>query len=284
MSRQPSVILLDGEGVVWCGGNSIPGAAATIADMRAAEFRVVLVTNNASRSSAQYVQRLASGGFTGFVERDVVTSAVAVSRYLVANGYANPERKIFVIGTDGFCTELRDVGLTVLTAADFDGLDLYDMELDVDVSAVVVGTSEEFDYRHVAIATRFVVENDALLISSNEDGSYPHNRRVLVPGPYALAKCIGTASAREPLVLGKPNPDFFATIDGIQAIPKTQIWMVGDRLNTDIRFAKNTGIRSVLVLTGVSHREDVQLLAAEDRPDFVCADLAQAFLTIKENF
>jgi phosphoglycolate/pyridoxal phosphate phosphatase family enzyme len=252
--------------------------------MRAAGFRVVLVTNNASRSSAQYVERLARGGFAGFVQRDVVTSAVAVSRYLVANGYADPNRKIFVIGTAGFCKELRAVGLTLVTSADFDGMDVHDMELDPDVSAVVVGTSEEFNSRHVAIATRFVVENDALLISSNEDGSYPYNRRVLIPGPYALAKCIGTASAREPLVLGKPHPDVFATIDGLQEIPKGQIWMVGDRLNTDIKFAKNTGIRSVLVLTGVSHLEDVQLLDAGDRPDFVCADLAQAFITIKENF
>jgi phosphoglycolate/pyridoxal phosphate phosphatase family enzyme len=276
------VVLLDGEGVVWRGGTSIPGASDTIASMRSSGLRVVLVTNNASRSSAQYVQRLANGGFTGFTERDVVTSSVAVSRYLVANHFNSGDRKVFVIGTAGFCKEMRDAGVTVLTTADFDGLDLHEMELDPDVGAVIVGTSEEFNYRHVAIATRFVVENDALLISSNEDGSYPYNARVLVPGPYALAMCIGTATARDPIVLGKPHPEVFATIEGIANVPKSKIWMIGDRLNTDIKFAKNVGIRSILVLTGVSHREDVQFWEKGSQPDFVCANLAEAFAIIQE--
>jgi 4-nitrophenyl phosphatase len=277
------VVLLDGEGVVWRGGTPIPGTSEVISSMRAFGLRVVLVTNNASRSSAQYVQRLANGGFTGFTERDVVTSAVAVSRYLVANHFNSPNRKVFVIGTAGFCKEMREAGVTVLTTADFDGYDLHDMELDPDVGAVIVGTSEEFNYRHVAIATRFVVENDALLISSNEDGSYPYNATVLVPGPYALAMCIGTATARDPIVLGKPHPEVFATIEGIQGIPKSQIWMVGDRLNTDVKFAKNVGIRSILMLTGVSHREEVQFCEKGNQPDFVCANLAEAFEVIKEH-
>jgi phosphoglycolate/pyridoxal phosphate phosphatase family enzyme len=276
------VVLLDGEGVVWRGGTSIPGASDTITAMRSSGLRVVLVTNNASRSSAQYVQRLVNGGFTGFTERDVVTSAVAVSRYLVANRFNSPDRKVFVIATAGFCKEMRDAGITVLTTADFDGLDLHEMELDPDVGAVIVGTSEEFNYRHVAIATRFVVENDALLISSNEDGSYPYNAKVLVPGPYALAMCIGTATARDPIVLGKPHAELFATIEGISTVPKSNIWMVGDRLNTDIKFAKNVGIRSILVLTGVSHREEVQFCDKGNQPDFVCANLAEAFNIIQE--
>jgi 4-nitrophenyl phosphatase len=278
------VILVDGEGVIWHGGTTVSNAPSTIESMRAAGYRVVLITNNASRSSSQYVQRLITGGFNGFAERDVVTSAVAVSRYLLANGFSSPDRKVFILGTAGFCKEMRDSGLTVITTADFDGLDIHEMELDSDVGAVIVGTSEEFNYRHVTIATRFVVENDALLIASNEDGSYPYNRRVLVPGPYALAMCIGTASCRTPVVLGKPHPEVFHTIEGLEGVSKSQIWMIGDRLNTDIRFAKNVGLRSILVLTGVSHAEDVEMYPAEGRPDFVCKDLPEAFSVIKANF
>jgi 4-nitrophenyl phosphatase len=277
------VILLDGQGVVWRGGTPIPRASETIDAMRAAGFRVVLLTNNASRSSPQYLQRLAKRGFHGFVQRDVVTSVLAVSRYLVSHGFADPSRKVYVIGTAGFCTQLRDAGLTVLTAADFDGLDIHEMDLDDTVSAVVIGGSEEFNYRHVTIATRFVVENDALLLSSNEDGSYPYNATVLVPGPYALAMLIATASAREPIVLGKPHAEVFDTIEGLETVPKHNIWMVGDRLNTDIKFAKNVGIRSVLVLTGVAHREEVAFCADDSKPDFICQDLADAFRVINEH-
>jgi 4-nitrophenyl phosphatase len=277
------VICLDGEGVVWRGGTPVPGASDAVQSMRNAGYRVIILTNNASRSSAQYVERLTKGGFNGFTERDVVTSAVAVSRYLTAQGFANSERKIFVIGTAGFCKEMREVGMTVLTASDFDGVDIHEAELDITVGAVVIGSSEEFNYRHVTIATRFVIENDALLISSNEDGSYPISRKVLVPGPYALAMCVATAAARDPIVLGKPNAEVFKTIAGLDSVPRDRIWMIGDRLNTDIRFAKNVGIKSILVLTGVSHAEDVQMIDPAYRPDFIAVDVMEALKVIQNN-
>ncbi|OHT01420.1 haloacid dehalogenase-like hydrolase family protein [Tritrichomonas foetus] len=281
------VICLDGEGVVWHGGTAVPHAAEAIDMMRKDGFRVIILTNNASRSSAQYVARLANGGFPGFEERDVVTSAVAVSRYLTRLGFKNDGnnggsgRKIFVIGTEGFISEMQKNGMTVLTTSNFDGQDIHEMELDPTVGAVIVGSSEEFSYRHVAIATRFVIENDAMLLSANQDGSYPYNRRVLIPGAYALAKCIGTAASRNPIVLGKPNPAVFETIDGLKDVPKKNIWMIGDRMNTDIKFAKNVGIRSILVLTGVSKQEEVQMYDRSDRPDFICPNLIEAFTIIK---
>lgn len=277
------VIFLDGEGVVWHGGSAIPNAAEAIDQMRASGFRVVILTNNASRSSAQYVERLNSAGFKGFTAKDVVTSAVACSRYLTRLGFTKPNRKVFVIGTPGFCKELTETGITVITTENFENMDPHTMELDPEVGAVIVGSSEEFSYRHVAIATRFVVENDAFLLSANKDGSYPLNHEILIPGSYALAMCIGTAAAREPFVLGKPNEIVLSTIDGLEKVPRDQMWMVGDRLNTDIKFAKNTGIRSILVLTGVSHAEEVPMMNKADRPDFVCKDLLEAINIIMQN-
>ena len=275
------VICLDGEGVVWHGGSAIPHAADAIKMMREKGYRVIILTNNASRSSAQYVERLKNGGFEGFEERDVVTSSVAVSRYLTRLGFANPNRKIFVIGTQGFIEEMRKCGMTVVTTADYEGQDIHTMELDPTVGAVVVGSSEEFSYTHVTIATRFVIENDAMLLSANKDGSYPFNHKVLIPGAYALAKCIGTATSRNPIVLGKPNPAVFETIDGLKDVPKRNIWMIGDRMNTDIKFAKNVGIRSILVLTGVSRQEEVQMYDRSERPDFICPNLIEAFTIIQ---
>lgn len=280
--KEQHVVFLDGEGVVWHGGTSIPGAEEAIEMMRSKGFRVIILTNNASRSSAQYVKRLNEGGFHGFTERDVVTSSVAVSNYLVRLGFTKPNRKIFVIGTEGFINQLTKKGMTVLTKKDFPGKVIEEMELDQSVGAVVVGSSDEFNYSDVAIATRFVIENDAMLLSANKDGSYPYNRKVMIPGAYCLAKCIGTATARAPIVLGKPNPIVFETIEGLEGIPKNNMWMIGDRLNTDIKFAKNVGIKSILVLTGVAKAEEVNLYDRADRPDFVCPNLIEA-CTIMQN-
>lgn len=279
--QEQVVIILDGEGVVWHGATAIEGAAENVNLMREKGFRVILLTNNASRSSAQYVQRLEKGGFHGFTESNVVTSSVSVSNYLKRLNFDKPNRKIFAIGTEGFITQLEKNGMTVITSKEFEGKNLPEMELDPTVGAVVVASSEDFSYRDVTIATRFVIENDALLLSANKDGSYPYNRKVMIPGSYALAKCIGVATQRDPIVLGKPNPIVFETIEGLKGIPKRNIWMIGDRLNTDIKFAKNVGIKSILVLTGVSKAEEVNMYDRHDRPDFICPNLTEAINVIQ---
>lgn len=279
--QEQVVIILDGEGVVWHGATAIEGAAENVNLMREKGFRVILLTNNASRSSAQYVQRLEKGGFHGFTESNVVTSSVSVSNYLKRLNFDKPNRKIFAIGTEGFVTQLEKNGMTVITSKEFEGKNLPEMELDPTVGAVVVASSEDFSYRDVTIATRFVIENDALLLSANKDGSYPYNRKVMISGSYALAKCIGVATQRDPIVLGKPNPIVFETIEGLKGIPKRNIWMIGDRLNTDIKFAKNVGIKSILVLTGVSKAEEVNMYDRHDRPDFICPNLTEAINVIQ---
>lgn len=279
--QEEVVIILDGEGVVWHGGTAVEHASETVNLMRDKGFRVIILTNNASRSSAQYVERLEKGGFHGFTETNVVTSSVSVTNYLKRLGFDKPNRKVFVIGTPGFVDQMVKNGLTVITGKEFEGKNILEMDIDPTIGAVIVGSSEEFTYRDVTIATRIVIENDALLLSANKDGSYPYNRKVMIPGAYALAKCIGTATARDPIVLGKPNPIVFETIEGLKGIPKRNIWMIGDRLNTDIKFAKNVGIKSILVLTGVSKAEEVNMYDRADRPDFICPNLSEALNVIQ---
>ena len=278
------LICLDGEGVIWHGGKAVEGAQSIIDQFRNSGYRVVVITNNATRSIEQYVKRLNEGGFPGFTPSDVITSAAAVAEYFKKCGFANNQnRKVFAIGTAGFCQELRQNGITILTSADFDGSDIYEMNLDPSVCAVAVGNSEDFTYRHVAIATRFVIENDALLIAANNDPSYPHHRRVLVPGAYALAQCIACASERDAISFGKPSSTMLNALPGIEKVDIANSWMIGDRLSTDIKFAKNCGLKSILVLTGVSKAEEVSQLHKEDQPDFICPDLSSCLQTILKN-
>lgn len=276
-------VCFDGEGVLWHAGEPIPGASEVINEIAKLGYRPIVITNNASKSVEQYYQRFQKSGYNSFEMSDVITSAAAVGSYLQKIGLDKPNRKVFVIGTAGFVSQLRLQNLKVITTADFDGIDFHTMELDPTVCAVVVGSSEEFTYRHLAIATRFVIENDARLISANPDNSYPYNPKVLVPGAHALSVSIAVASGREPMIVGKPDPKIFEAVPNHENIDIKNSWMIGDRLNTDIKFAKNVGLKSILVLTGVSKRDECETLSIEERPDFVCEDLAACLKVIQAN-
>lgn len=274
------VVFLDGEGVIWHRGHAMPGVDEVIEKMKKANFRPIVITNNASQSIDEYYTRFTKNGYTAFNKNDILTSAISVIQYLRKSKMDKPNRKVFVIAANGFCTQLKDAGIQVVTADDFANKDINEIELDPKVCAVVVGSGDEFSYRQLTIATRFVIENDALLISSNPDASYPYSPKVLIPGAYSLAMAIATASCRSPVVLGKPSPDVVTAAENFSSIDMSQSWMIGDRLDTDIKFAKNCGLKSILVLTGVSKREEVDDLDDADKPDFICEDLQACLETI----
>lgn len=275
------VVCFDGEGVIWHRGHPIEHANSVVDSIRKLGYRPIVITNNASKSVKQYFERFEKSGYTSFNENDIITSAAAVGRHLQKLGLDKPKRKVFVIGTAGFASQLRLSHIQVLTAADFDGIDFHTMELDPTVCAVVVGSSEEFTYKHLAIATRFVIENDARLISANPDNSYPFNQYVLVPGAHSLAVAVAKASGREAEIVGKPDAEMFSAIPGNENIDRAHSWMIGDRINTDVMFAKNVGLKSILVLTGVAKKDDVDTLSDEEKPDYVCKDLLECLETIK---
>ena len=276
------VVCFDGEGVIWHRGYAVEGANEQIDKIRKLGYRSICLTNNGSMSVQEYLERFQQSGYTNFSEQDVITAARSVEAFLKQKNYDRPGRKIFVIGTAGFVSQLKLSNLTIVTNADYDGIDIHTMELDPRVCAVVVGSSEEFSYRHLTIATRFVIENDAILISANPDNNYPYSKEVLVPGAHALCECIAAAANRPTVALGKPKKSMFEAIPGYENIDRANSWMIGDRVMTDIKFAKNCGLRSILVLTGVTTRADCDNIKEEDKPDFICADLQECYELIKK--
>ena len=275
------VVCFDGEGVIWHRGYAVEGANEIIDKIRQLGYRSICITNNGSKSVKEYLERFQASGYTNFKEEDVITAARSVEAYLKSKGFDKPGRKIFVIGTAGFVSQLKLSNLSIVTTSDYDNQDIHTMELDPRVCVVVVGSSEQFSYRHLTIATRYVIENDAILISANPDDNYPYSKEVLVPGAHALCECIAAASNRQTIALGKPQKSMFEAIPGYQNIDRKNSWMIGDRIITDIRFAKAAGLRSILVLTGVTTREDCKNIKEEDKPDFICNDLQDCYELIK---
>lgn len=244
--------VLDLDGVVWLGGRPIPGGADAVGRLRDAGQRLAFVTNNAGPTRAVYVQRLAAAGVHA-EEDELVTSAQA------AASLVEPGASVAMVGDDGLHEALVDRQVQLVAPAD-------------DPAAVVVGRTIELDHEQLAAAAS-AIRAGARFVATNADATFP-SPTGLLPGAGALIAYLATASGRRPEVAGKPNQ---AIADLVQARYGPVGVMVGDRPDTDGRFANRVHARFALVLTGVTGPGDLPVSPA---PDVVGADLGRVVADI----
>lgn len=245
--------LLDLDGVLYVGPDPVEHASEAVAAARAAGMRAAFVTNNASRRPHAVADHLRALGIPADDE-DVVTSAQAAVRWVTARVPAGS--RVLVLGTEGLAEEVAAGGLVPVRTAD-------------DVVAVVQGLAPTTAWTDLAEAT-VAINGGALWVSGNTDSTYPSARGPL-PGNGALVEALALATGRRPVVVGKPEPELHAA--SVERVGATHPLVVGDRLDTDVLGAVRAGADSLLVLTGVTDRD--QLLAAPEgmRPTYVSSDL-----------
>ena len=244
-------ILFDLDGVLYRGEHAVPSAPPTLAELRRRGVRPVFLTNNSSRTPLQVAEKLRAIGIEA-EPGEVVTSALATAELLAERGGG----RAFVIGQDGVREALTDAGIAIL--------DGEPEEADL----VVVGYDGGATYGSLKRAS-LLVQRGARLVATNADGSYPAADG-LWPGAGALLAVITTTTGAEPKIVGKPFAPLFEA--GRRRGGGGRPLVVGDRLDTDIEGAARLGWDSMLVLTGVSGREDVERLGIH--PTVVAADVA----------
>jgi 4-nitrophenyl phosphatase len=235
--------VLDLDGVVWLGDQPIPGAAAAVARLRAAGEAVVFCTNNSGEPVTSVEAKLARHGIeaTG----DVVTSAVAAASLVEAG------ETVLVCGGPGITEAIVSIGATVVREGPAD--------------VVIVGFDRGFDYERLRVASA-AVRTGARLIGTNDDATYP-TADGLLPGGGSLLAAVETASGTRAVVAGKP---YAPMTELLRARLGRQGVMVGDRPDTDGRFAHALGYAFALVLSGVTSAGQ----RADPVPDVIAADLA----------
>lgn len=244
-------LLLDLDGVLYRGDEAVPGAPEAMASIRARGTSVVFITNNSSRTPEQVAAKLEALEITA-APSEIVTSALATADLLAGRGGGSA----FVIGQAGVRWALEGAGIRVA-----------DGEPDR-TDYVVVGFDASADYAKLKHAS-LLVQRGAALVATNLDGSFPSSDG-LWPGAGALLAVVTTTTGATAEVVGKPYPPLFETArrragGGIPLV-------VGDRLDTDIAGAAALGWDSLLVLSGVSTRADLE--GSQVRPTFVGADLS----------
>lgn len=276
------LLLVDLDGVVYRGREPVPGVAAVLADRAARGDIVVYVTNNSMYYRADYVPRLQDMGAPVAADR-IVSSARATALHLV--NHEPTLRRILVVGEPGLRRELADVGLEVIDAgvraellaqaaavARVDGRPIDEFELAGRPDAVVVGLDQNVTYGKLAIAA-LAIRAGARFIATNRDPVLPieHSFR---PGAGSIVAAVEAASGVTPISIGKPAPAILEEAGRIVGARAGDGIVIGDGLNTDVAAARAVGARSVLILTGVTSRAQLDELPPAERPDEVAADAA----------
>ena len=251
LAERYDCILFDLDGVLYRGDEPVPSAPATLSALRVRGVQPIFLTNNSARTPEQVADKLRGIGISAD-PGEVVTSALATAELLQERGGG----RAFVIGQEG----VREA----LTAA---GLEVLDGEPEA-ADLVVVGFDGGVTYTKFKIAC-LLVQRGARLVATNADASYPAADG-LWPGAGALLSVVTTTTGAVPEIVGKPFAPLFEA--GLRRGGGGRPLVVGDRLDTDVEGAARLGWDTMLVLTGVSSRADVEVTGI--RPTMIAEDVS----------
>lgn len=236
-SSQPKSYLIDMDGVLVHGNIPIPGAPEFLARLQERGNKFLILTNNSIYTPADLQLRLQRIGLD-VPDGHIYTSALATARFLHTQ---RPNGTAYVIGEAGLTTALHEVGY-LLT--------------DCDPDYVVLGETLSYSFERITHAVRLVMAG-ARFIATNRDVNGPSETGI-VPATGAVAALIASATGVKPYFVGKPNPLMMRTaLNTIDAHSESSV-MVGDRMDTDMVAGTESGMETILVLTGVTSRADVE--------------------------
>lgn len=228
--------ICDMDGVIYLGNQLLPGVAEFVNWLNENDKRFLFLTNSSERSPKELQQKLQRMGLD-IGEEHFYTSALATAAFLKKQA---PGCTAFVIGAPGLLNALYDVGVTMN---------------DVDPDYVIVGETASYNYEVITKAVRLVL-NGARLIATNSDLTGPTEFGI-APACRSLVAPIELATGKRAYFMGKPNPLMMRTGLQLLGVHSEEAAMVGDRMDTDVIAGMESGLATVLVLSGCTSRTDV---------------------------
>lgn len=263
-------VALDMDGTIYMGSTLFPFTKQFLSDMRDAGIGYSFLTNNPSKSVADYLKKLEALGIEADEENMYTTSLAAID-YIKSN---YPEAKrLFLLGTPSMISQFESAGF--ISCAD-DPSDRPD--------ALVVAFDMTLDYSRLCRAAWWATQG-VPYIATNPDRVCPTDQQVVLVDCGSICRCIEHATGRTPdITLGKPDPNMLKGILDRHGLKPEEIAMVGDRIYTDTAMAHNAGAFGVLVLSGETTLQTAEAVAQEARtnpapeffpPDLICRDIKE---------
>jgi len=251
--------LSDMDGVLVHEGRPIPGAEEFITRLSRSGTPFLVLTNNSIYTPRDLSARLASMGLVVPVE-SIWTSALATAQFLSDQ---RPEGSAYVIGEAGLTTALHEAGY-ILT--------------DIDPDYVVLGETRTYSFSQITRALR-LIEGGARFIATNPDPIGPSTEGSL-PACGAVAAMITRATGVDPYFVGKPNPLMMRTALNRVGGHSECTAMIGDRMDTDVVAGVEAGLETILVLSGVTSKEEIDRFPF--RPSHVVPSIADVLPMLGE--
>lgn len=236
--REKKGFMCDMDGVIYHGNRLLPGVTEFVEWLNKENKQFLFLTNSSERTPLELRQKLMRMGLD-VSEDHFYTSALATARFLARQA---PGCTAYVIGTAGLYNALYEVGISVN---------------DIDPDYVIVGETSAYNYDMILKAVE-LIQKGARLIATNSDLTAPSEKGI-IPATRALVAPIELATGRSAYYVGKPNPLMMRTGLHKLGVHSAEAVMVGDRMDTDIVAGIETGVDTVLVLSGCTTREDVSL-------------------------
>ncbi len=246
---------LDLDGTVYLGGKLLPGAAETIASIRAEGSRLVFLTNNPLRSPASYARALSSLGIPA-EPGDVVTPLGVLTAYLAGR---HPGRPVLTVAEPLVDETLAAAGIPVTSHP-------------AEAGVVVVSFDRTFSYDKLLSAYRAVRHSGAVIVATNPDPFCPTPDGGLPACAAMLAAVEACTEARAEAIMGKPSEHMAAELLRRLGVEAGEAAIVGDRISTDVAMSRSMGMTSVLVLSGVTAADEAA--SSPQHPDYVIDGIA----------
>jgi len=236
-----------------------------LAHLRGLKKNIIFVTNNATKSRANYKRKFDKLGVQAEVD-EIFGSAYASAVYIAEVLKLPKDEKVYVIGESGIEEELASEGVQYIGGTDPEdcrvspSFSLADFTLDPKVTIVLAGLDTKVTYTKYSKAFQYLTRNlGCRFIATNEDSTYPAGPGGgTLPGAGAISATIRYATRIDPTAVGKPHKAMMDCIRAKQHFDPARTIMIGDRLDTDIAFGKSGGVSTMLVLTGVSKEKDLE--------------------------
>lgn len=251
-------VALDMDGTIYMGSTLFPFTKDFLAKLTRLGIGYSFLTNNPTRSIADYLKKLAKLGIEA-TDEEMYTTAVATIEYLKAR---MPEvKRIFALGTPSMIREFEEAGFEMAACDANDRPD-----------ALIVAFDTTLQYDRLCHAA-WLAQQGLPYIATNPDRVCPTDQPTVLVDCGSLTTCIEYATGRKPdLVIGKPNPDMLSGIMYRYNLQPDQVAMCGDRIYTDVATAQNAGGMGVLVLSGETTKETA--LNNNPMPDITCRDIS----------
>ncbi|EDO17995.1 hypothetical protein Kpol_1054p42 [Vanderwaltozyma polyspora DSM 70294] len=278
--------LFDCDGVLWLGTILLPSIRETLDMLTSLGKQLIFVTNNSTKSRKAYTKKFESFGIK-VTEDQIFTSGYASAVYVRDFLKLQPGKdKIWGFGEAGVREELTLMGFETL-GCDDPGLNQpFDAStspflvngLDKDVKCVVAGLDHNVNYHRLAITLQYLQQPDVEFVGTNVDSTFPQ-KGYTFPGAGSMVESVAFSSGRRPAYCGKPNKNMLNTIVSAFNLDRSKCCMVGDRLNTDIRFGHEGELGgTLLVLTGIETEERaLEVTSEHPRPAYYVEKLGDLY-------